>query len=179
MKRIVIFLGILLLVYSCSDFSNSNQEINKIDIPEHESWNSTITLSKHGKNTAIIRSGHLSKYNDKKLTYLSDTVDVDFFDKEGNASSHLRSFQAEVDEVQNNLVAIKNVVVISDSGVTLYTEKLKWIQKIEKIISDTLVTIITEKDTIYGIGLESDASLINWKIFKPVAVTNRELKKIK
>lgn len=84
-----------------------------------------------------------------------------------------------MDEQKNNLVALKNVVVISDSGVTLYTEKLEWNQKQEKILSDTLVTIITAQDTMRGIGLESDAQLTNWKIFKPAGVTDRKLEKEK
>jgi LPS export ABC transporter protein LptC len=179
MKKYFITFGITLFLFSCTEISDLEIDTTKNDIPQHESWNSTITLSKKGQNTAIVRSGHLAKYTNKKLTYLSDTVDVYFFYKDGNVSSHLKSMIAEIDEDQNNLLALKNVVVISDSGVTLYTEKLEWIQKLEKIISDTFVTIITEKDTVYGIGMESDASLINWKIFKPVAVTDRELNKKK
>jgi LPS export ABC transporter protein LptC len=173
MRKSVIYIAILIFFWGCTEFSDT--QIEKKVVPTHESWNSTITLSKQGKNTAIVRSGYLAKYDDKQLTYLSDTVDVDFFDENGKITSHLKSMNAEVDEERNNLLATKNVVVISDSGVTLYTEKLQWIQKIEKILSDTLVTIITEKDTVHGIGLESDASLTNWKIFQPVAVTEREL----
>lgn len=177
MRNLLLYIGILITLFNCTEFSDT--EVKKVNNPQHESWNSTITLSKGGKNTAIVRSGYLAKYEETKLTFLSDSVDVDFFDKNGIITSHLRSMEAEVDEQQNNLYATKNVVVISDSGVTLYTEKLEWIQKDEKIISDTLVTIITENDTVHGIGMESDASLTNWRIFKPVAVTDRELKKVK
>jgi len=176
MRNLLIYITIILL-FGCTDFSDDQQDNSKVILPQHESWNSTITLSKGGQNTAIVRSGYMAKYAANKTTYLSDTVDVDFFDKNGNATSHLKSIEAEVDEGQNNLVALKNVVVISDSGVTLYTEKLEWNQKRERILSDTLVTIVTEQDTLMGIGLESDANLTNWKIFEPAGVTDRNLEK--
>ncbi len=179
MKKIRLSLLIAVLTIGCTDLSDTDHDVASVRLPQHESWNSTITLSKQGKNTAIVKSGHLAQYSDSKKTFLSDTVDVDFFNEAGRVSSHLKSMKAEVDENKNNLLALKNVVVISDSGVTLYTEKLEWIQKEEKIVSDTLVTIITEQDTIHGIGLESDAALTNWKIFNPVGVTDREMDKYK
>jgi len=171
------YIVLILVLFRCTDFSETEAEVKDVRMPRHESWNSTITLSKQGKNTAIVKAGYLAKYSDNKTTYLSDTVHVDFFDEEGNASSHLKSISAEVDEGKNNLIAQKNVVVISDSGVTLYTDKLEWDQQKEKILSDTLVTIITDQDTIHGIGLESDAELTNWKIYEPVGVTERKLEK--
>ncbi|MBN2281483.1 MAG: LPS export ABC transporter periplasmic protein LptC [Candidatus Marinimicrobia bacterium] len=175
--RPVILLVLILLFTGCTDFSENQQEPSSVNLPQHESWNSIITLSSQGKNTAIVRSGYMAKYAENKTTYLSDTVKVDFFDRQGRATSHLKALMAEVDEEQNNLLALKNVVVNSDSGVTLYTEKLAWDQKRERILSDTLVTIVTEKDTLQGIGLESNAQLTNWKIFNPVGVTDRKLKK--
>ncbi|MFP4548301.1 MAG: LPS export ABC transporter periplasmic protein LptC [Fidelibacterota bacterium] len=179
MRSSFVYLLILLVFFGCTDFSETEEPVEDGRLPQHESWNSTITLSKQGKNTAIVKAGYLAKYSDNKTTYLSDTVYVDFFNDNGYATSHLQSISAEVDESRNNLVAQKNVVVISDSGVTLYTDKLEWDQKKEKILSDTLVTIITDQDTIRGIGLESDAELTNWKIFEPVGVTERKLEKKK
>jgi len=94
-------------------------------------------------------------------------------------TAHLLCKRAEVDEIKNNLYAYGNVVVISDSGITLYTEQLQWIKDEEKIISDTLVKLVSELDTLTGIGFESDAGLENWVILKPAGVTKRELEEIK
>ena len=70
-----------------------------------------------------------------------------------------------------NLIAIGNVVVLSDSGVTLYTDTLSWDNVKEKVFTDDRVMFITEqKDTLYGIGFESDIELNNWKILKPTGV---------
>jgi hypothetical protein len=56
------------------------------------------------------------------------------------------------------------------------TEIIKWDNKRGKILSDTLVTIITdEQDTLYGKGLESEPDLGRWVILKPRGVSQRRL----
>ena len=46
--------------------------------------------------------------------------------------------------------------------------------KNEKMSTEDSVMITTlEKDTLYGIGFESDSDLENWKILKPSGVTER------
>ena len=69
------------------------------------------------------------------------------------------------------MIAIGNVVVLSDSGVTLFTDTLSWDNLREKVYTDDEVIFITEEqDTLYGIGFESDVELDNWKILKPTGV---------
>jgi|TARA_Y100000766_G_scaffold35938_1_gene25749 hypothetical protein len=38
---------------------------------------------------------------------------------------------------------------------------------------DSVMITTLEKDTLYGIGFESDSDLENWKILKPSGVTER------
>ena len=74
----------------------------------------------------------------------------------------------------NDMKAIGNVVAISDSGITLHTDTLYWDAKNEKMSTEDSVMITTlKKDTLYGIGFESDSDLENWKILKPSGVTER------
>jgi hypothetical protein len=69
------------------------------------------------------------------------------------------------------LIAIGNVVVLSDSGVTLFTDTLSWDNLREKVYTDDEVIFITEEqDTLYGIGFESDVELKHKKILKPTGV---------
>ena len=57
---------------------------------------------------------------------------------------------------------------------SLYTDTLYWDAKNEKMNTEDSVMITTlEKDTLYGIGFESDSDLENWKILKPSGVTER------
>ncbi|SVA03165.1 uncharacterized protein METZ01_LOCUS56019, partial [marine metagenome] len=106
---------------------------------------------------------------------LEGNVDADFFSTEEEHMSNLKSERAFVYEETDNLLAIGNVVVVSDSGVTLFTDSLYWDNKLEKITSNDTIMLTTEMDdTLYGVGFESDVDLTHWKIIKPWGVTARE-----
>ena len=141
--------------------------------PDAESWDAVITLTNKGAKRGVIRSGHLEKYNDKEFILLDQNVDADFFNEEEVFTTNLKSLVAEIDEEEDFLVAIGNVVVVTDSDVTLFTDTLSWDNQKEKVFtSDSVIFITEKKDTVYGIGFESDIELNNWKILQPTGVFN-------
>jgi len=176
-KFLTLHVLLFTLFFTCSDVPEEDSVQVDKQYPDQESWRSEIVLTKNGRKRAVINSGHLEKYNDRALISMDEKVDVDFFDIQETHLSHLKSEEAKVNEKTNDLVASGNVVVVSDSGVTLYTEELKWDHKREKIISDVFIKLVTEKDTLTGIGFVSDSNLENWVIHNPSGVTNRGLKK--
>jgi LPS export ABC transporter protein LptC len=144
-------------------------------MPDQESWGVNIVLTDQGMIRAKIRSGHLEKYNEKEFIMLDSSVTVDFFDSNEKHTSILTSNRAEVDQSSNDMKAIGNVVAVSDSGISLYSNTLVWDSKNEKLRTKDKIMITTlEKDTLYGIGFESDSDLENWKIINPSGVTGRE-----
>ncbi len=177
MKYILALTLAALLLLSCSDIPDE-ENLPAGNFPDQESWNSTIILTKNGVNRAVIRAGHLRKYEQTSTILMNESVAVDFFNAQGGKSSHLTAQVARVNEKSNHLTARQNVVVVSDSGATLFTEALHWDHQKERITSDTTITLITEKrDTLRGIGFESDADLEQWTILKPTGVTDRKLNK--
>jgi LPS export ABC transporter protein LptC len=139
--------------------------------PDAESWDATITLTNEGAKRAVIRAGHLEKYNERQYILLNQNVDADFFNAEEIYTTNLKSKIAEIEEERDFLIAIGNVIVVSDSGVTLFTDTLSWDNLRERIFTEDSVIFITEQqDTLYGVGFESDVELDNWKILKPTGV---------
>ena len=165
-----------LTILSIFIFACNNTELNKIGetrdgLPDAESWNATITLTNKGSKRAIIKSGHLQKYQQRQYILLDQKVDADFFNEDEIYTSNLKSEIAEIDESKDFLIAMGNVVVVSDSGVTLFTDTLSWDNVEEKVFTDDRVIFITEQnDTLYGIGFKSDIELNNWEIMKPTGV---------
>ena len=140
-------------------------------MPDAESWDAIITLTNEGVKRAVIRAGHLEKYNEKKYIRLDDNVDADFFNENEVYTTNLKSKVDEIEEERDFLIAIGNVVVLSDSGVTLFTDTLSWDNIKEKVFTENKVVFITEQnDTLHGIGFESDVELNNWKILKPTGI---------
>lgn len=169
---------IILAVLFSSCTKQSVENMNSRDgLPDQESWGVNIILTDQGIMRAKVESGHLEKYNEKEFILLNNNVKVDFFDANENHTSVLTSQEAEVDQKSNDMKAFGNVVVVSDSGITLYSETLSWKSKDEKLQTKEEIMITTlDNDTLYGIGFESDSDLKNWQIIKPSGVTGRKLK---
>ena len=172
--RFFFFISIILIV-SCS--SETMEDLpSREGLPDQESWGVTIILTNEGLMRAKVKSGHLGKYNEKKFILLDRNVIVDFFDSKEIHTSVLTSTKAEVDESSNDMKAIGNVVAVSDSGITLYSETLTWNSKDEKLhTKDNIMITTLEKDTLYGVGFESDSDMKNWRILSPSGVTAREM----
>ena len=174
MRHILIISFILII--SCA--SETVQDMpSREGLPDQESWGVTIILTNEGLMRAKVKSGHLEKYNEKEFVLLDSSVTVDFFDDKEQHTSVLTSKKAEVDQASNDMKAIGNVVAVSDSGITLYSETLTWNSKDEKLhTKDNIMITTLEEDTLYGVGFESDSDMKNWKILSPSGVTGREMK---
>jgi LPS export ABC transporter protein LptC len=177
--------GILVsgIVLICIGFSQCRQDAGertivrtRVERPIQEGWDSKITITRLGLPQAIVDYGHMVKYEKSDTIYFDEGVEVDFFDDQGNHSSHLISDRGEYNEKTEDVTGIGNVIVVSDSGVTLNTEILRWDNARGKIYSDTLVMVTTrEADTLYGIGFESNADLTRRVIYSPWGKTKRSL----
>ena len=173
--RPCIFFSALLLVYSCSEEKKSDLPSSD-GLPDQESWGVTIILTHEGLTRAKVTSGHLKKFNEKEYIILDENVVVDFFDLQENHASTLFSDKSEINEKSNDMLAIGNVIAKSDSGITLFTERLQWIAKDEKLFTKDSIMITTlEKDTLFGKGFESNADLENWRILNPSGVTESRI----
>lgn len=176
MKRLIWYCAVLVFFLGCQSSEENVIESEERVYPDQESWNTTIMLTKNGQKRALVLAGHLTKNNNEALIMMDDSVDVDFFNAEQSHLSHLTAQQAQVNENTNDLLASGNVVVVSDSGVTLYTEELRWDHQRERIVSEVFITFVQDQDTLTGIGFESDSDLKNWIIRKPSGVTERKIK---
>lgn len=142
--------------------------------PDSESWESTLILSRDNRLLAVAESDRMIKYDTDNTAQLIGNVNVDFFDPAGLHVSHLTSDSASVDMRTKDLSAYGQVVLKSDSGLTLFTEELTWSESYDLISTpDTIMFTTPELDTLYGVGFESNVDLTNWKIFRPWGVTVR------
>jgi len=171
--HLVIIGAVLVSIFQCSEPDQEKTPSVDSNRPTQESWDSEIYITKLGERNAKIHAGHLAQYEKNRSVVLNEDVKADFYRDDEHVST-LYADSAIVFQKTNVMRAFKNVVVKSDSGITLYTEQLEYTQKTEKITSDTTVTLTTETDTLHGIGFESNTELTQWKILKPTGVTTRE-----
>ncbi len=169
--RLVLF---VVIINCSSPVVNDDHSEELIEKPDQESWDVRITITNAGIKRADIKADYLEQFSDKMFISLKDNVQIDFFDAKEHHMSKLIADKAEINERSTFLQAINNITVMSDSGITLYTDTLSWDNSMEKIFTNDSVMITTEaSDTLYGIGFESDVNLERWKILKPRGVTSR------
>ena len=148
--------------------------VPRSETPDQEGWNSTLVVSNLGKISARIQYGHMAKFSERQTVEFNQGVQLDLYNEQGQHSSRTTADRGILNERNNFVEAISHVVAHSDSGdVTLYTERLRWDDRRKKITSDEFVTFVTEKDTLYGYGFESNADLAHWVIKKPTGFSQR------
>lgn len=166
---LLLILSVLAALLSCT--SQREQETAVTDngvYPDQESWQAVMRVTKDGRTTGLINAGHIQKFSQKKITLMKDSLKVDFFDAEGNHTSVLTSQGGKIMDDRQDMTAYGNVVVVSDSGLTLFTDTLRWNNKEQKIYSDIPVIFISDEgDTLYGDSFKSDPDLVNYEIENP------------
>jgi len=148
--------------------------VSSTQLPTQESWNSTITFTDSGIVKAIIKAGHIYAYDNSRTTFLDSGVVIDFYDEFGKHTTVLTSHRGSVDEGTNNLEAIGNVIVTSDSGTVVMTEKMFWNNTKQLIHSPEFVHITSPTEDLQGTGFESDHNLRNYRIFKVTGTAERK-----
>ena len=161
----------------CTKIGSPTPTALRSEMPQQELYNSTITFYQNDKLSSVLKAGRIRKYERNATVYLDSGVVVDFFSEDGKHTSTLWADSARTDEVRKDMTAMGHVKAKSDSGETLETNTLNWINRTRKIRSETNVKLSTPTDTIYGIGFMSDEHLRNWSIEKPQGITFRELEK--
>jgi LPS export ABC transporter protein LptC len=173
-KYLIFPIIIWLFIYGCKKEKvepTINVQLTAEQIPDQESWNSTIFFTDSGRTRAILNAGHLKVFSKKKETLLDSNIRVDFYNNEEIHTTTLTAIKGRVDEKTNNLYAIDSVVAVNDSGIVITSDEMIWRNKDRKIVSDKYVTIVSPSERIEGYGFESDQNLRNYIIYNITYIT--------
>src|SRR6056297_3138385 len=117
------YLIIVILFFACTE--TGDYEVYGGKIPDQESWESHIIISRSGEKSADIYAEYLAKYSDSRNYYISDSMRVDFYEN-GQHSSFIVADSGVINERSENIIALGNVMISSDSGFVAYTDQLYW-----------------------------------------------------
>ena len=166
--RKLFFLYFILLI-ACS---NNKKEVKKLFAIERNFHGLDEILSVFFMDSSLVKAflkaDRARIYEKQKETKLDSHVVVDFYSKEnGKKVSNLVADSVTIDDATKNMIAMGNVVVVSDSNkTTVKTSVLEWHNDTRKLTSDKYVKIISPDQEIEGIGFESDETLKNYTIYK-------------
>jgi LPS export ABC transporter protein LptC len=144
-----------------------------LKMPDQEARDFTLTETSEGKKNWTLWASYAAMYNDRNLVD-AKTIQIEFFDSEGKRYSTLVADQGLVDQRTNNLTAIGKVRVVTETGVHMETDSLRWVNRTEKIMSDAFVRVTRKEDVVTGYGFESDPNLDHFHLKREVRAEVRD-----
>ena len=129
-----------------------------------------ITETASGKKEWKMAASKAYIYDSRGLLETED-MEVEFFDEDGRVKSTLVADRGVINRGTDDMEARGNVVVTSNSGVTLETETLLWLSKTRKIVSDDPVRVLRGGDVLTGVGFRGDPDLGSFEILKDMKAT--------
>jgi len=146
---------------------------SNIQMPDQEARDFTLTETSEGKKNWTLWASYAAMYNDRNLVD-ARTIQIEFFDSEGKRYSTLVADRGLVDQRTNNLTAIGKVRVVTETGVHMETDSLRWVNRTEKIMSDAFVKVTRKEDVVTGYGFESDPNLDHFHLKREVRAEVRD-----
>ena len=172
----IFFCSLALMCLGCRSQEQQTVTPPNYEGPDQEGWNSRITVTSNGRTTAVVQYAHMEKFSKRRETKFDGGIVVDFYNTAGQHTSNLVSERGVLYEDTNDVEALGNVVVKSDSGMTVWTQRLRWENARQKIVSNDFVTIATaENDTLHGQGFIADQNLKVWSIRRPSGVSQKKI----
>lgn len=163
-----IFFIALFVIHCSRDERTVLDKTEAKKMPDQEIWDFEAKSTTNGKLEAFIQAGHMQRFSKESRMIFDEGIHVDFYDDRGEHASVLTADRGEYDMQTENVKASGNVVVVSDSGITLYTEELFYYRETDRILSNTHVKVATrEGHILHGVGFESDAQMEFWEIRQP------------
>ncbi len=144
-----------------------------LKIPDQEARDFTLTETSEGKKNWTLWASYAAMYNDKNLVD-ARTIQIEFFDDKEKRTSTLVADQGLVDQRTNNLEAVGRVRIVTETGVHLETDSLRWLNRTQMIVSDAFVKVTRNRDVVTGYGFESDAGLDHFHLKREVRAEVRD-----
>jgi len=124
-----------------------------------------FVLTDKGLNRALLQSD-TAYFFDENTRIELEKVHTTFFTATGAKNALLTSERGRYNSRTNNMVARKNVVVVTEDGRRLTTPELNYNQQTNEISSDSAFVMTEPNRRIEGIGFRSDPDMKNIRILK-------------
>ena len=160
-------------IAGCQSRTAPTPSAANLQIPDQEARDFTLTETSEGKKNWTLWASYAAMYNDRNLVD-ARSIRIEFFDSKGMRYSTLVADQGLVDQRTNNLEAVGKVRLVTETGVRMDTDSLRWINNAQKIVSDAFVRVTRKQDVVTGYGFESDANLDHFHLKREVRAEVRD-----
>ena len=135
------------------------------DSADQVMYGARFNLTDKGLQRAQLQSDTAYFFEDNTRIEL-EKVHTTFFTATGAKNAVLTSERGRFNSRTNNMVARKNVVVVSEDGRRLTTQELNYNQQTNEISSDSAFVMTEPNRRVEGVGFRSDPDMKNIRILK-------------
>jgi LPS export ABC transporter protein LptC len=135
------------------------------DSADQVMYGARFNLTDKGLQRAQLQADTAYFFEDNTRIEL-ENVHTTFFTATGAKNAVLTSNRGRFNSRTNNMVARKNVVVVSEDGRRLTTPELNYNQQTNEIFSDSAFVMTEPNRRLEGIGFRSDPDMKNIRILK-------------
>lgn len=161
------------LVPGCRNRPASSPKGVEVRLPDQEARDFSLTESSEGRKNWTLWASYAAMYNDRSLVD-ARTVHIEFFNEKGERFSTLVADQGRVFQQTNDLEASGHVRVVTETGIKMETDSLRWQNAARKIVSDGFVKVTRQHDVVTGYGFVSDPSLDHFHLTREVRAEVRD-----
>jgi LPS export ABC transporter protein LptC len=167
MRRALVFGIVASLAVACTSKKQPPVATHSplADSADQVMYNSRFVLADLGINRAQMHSDTAYFFDDNTRMEFENPV-VTFFTTTGAKDAVLTSRHGTYNNRTSNMIARKNVVVVSEDGRRLTTEELIYNQQKNEISSDSAFRLTEPNRQVSGIGFRSDPNMKNILILK-------------
>ena len=160
-SRILVLLAVLLAA-GCQGEPAGNGEGSSV-VPDQEIDGFALTQTRDGEKMWVLSADHALVFEDAGRVELP-RFRVEFFNDMGDVRSILTARNGLLMRRTSDMEAFGDVIVTSEDGTRLMTERLTWNERTGKIESDRFVRVVQGRDEFTGTGLEADPDLKNIRV---------------
>jgi LPS export ABC transporter protein LptC len=161
-----VFAGAVLAL-ACSERGGQEAPVEGGQLPDETVTEFVTQETDSGRVQWKLAAPRALRYNARNV-FVMDSPRIEFFDQMGNLQTTLVAKNGEYSLVTHDLLAYGDVVATTTKGEILETDSLRYLNEVDKIVSDSFVKLTREGDVVTGIGLECDHTLESVDIKKDV-----------
>ncbi len=165
-SAVAVVIAASILALACEE-ERPQTATQQIDLPDETVSDFRTQESDSGRVRWTVKAPRANRYNARNI-FAMDNPKIEFYDEMGNLQTTLTAKNGEYSLATHDMLAYGDVVAVTYKGEVLETDTLRYLNKEDKIVSDSFVKLTRGKDVLTGIGLEADHTLESVDIKKDV-----------
>lgn len=169
LRKRMIAIYLLFIAIGCNELNETPNMSDNRDFPSRTLKNAKVVFKDSGFIKIDLRSPLIEEYGmvDTPYTLFPKGINLNYFNKNIDSPGYLRADWVKMIEMKGYYEGRGNVVLISEQGDTLKTDKLFWNSKDRRVYTKDTVYIVTKLgDSIQANnGLEAKDDLTEYTLF--------------